>query len=79
MILKLHPVLKKLVVSEPFLIKRINEKLLTEFHYNVTSLNGMILCKEGMHQYDDIGNILLSFCDGCHSSWNKNKIPHLHL
>ena len=39
---------KKLIVSEPFLIKRINENLSSEFDYNVTSLNGMILCKEGI-------------------------------
>ena len=62
---------KKLVVSEPFLIKRINEKLSTEFHYNMTSLNGRILCKEGMHQYDNKDNTLLSFCHGCYSSVNK--------
>jgi len=45
----------------------------------MTALNGMILCKEGMHQYDNKGNTLLSFCHGCYSSLNKNKIPHFAL
>ena len=74
MILKLHPFVKKLVVSEPLLIRRINANLSTEFHYNMTSLNEMILCKEGIHQYEDNGNTILSFCHGCYSSLNKNKI-----
>ena len=70
---------KKLVVSEPFLTKRINEHPSSEFHYNVTSLNGMILCKEGIHENKVNGNTTLSFCHDCYSSLKKNKMPCLAL
>jgi len=70
---------KKLFVSEPFLINRINENLSSDFHYSVASLNGIILCKEGIHEQNDNGHTILSFCHDCYSSLHQNKMPRLAL
>jgi len=76
--IEIPSICKKLVVSEPFLIRRINENLLSEFHYNVTSLNGMILCK-GINEHKFNGTTIFSFCNDCYSSLCKNKMPHFAL
>src|SRR5467141_34963 len=73
--LKFHPFVKKILVSEPFLIRCFNDNFSSEFHYNVPSLDGMILCKDGIHDQKDNGHTILSFCHDCYSSLHKNRMP----
>ena len=69
---------KKLLISDPFLVHRIKANLLPEFNYNMASLNGMILCKEGILDQKVNDMTALSFCHDCYSSLHKNKCHFLH-
>ena len=70
--------LKKLTVTDPYLLQRLNTNLENDIHYDFSSLNGLILCKNGMRIQNDKNTIELNFCEDCHSALSRNKCLGLH-
>ena len=72
-------IIKRLSSSDPYLSHKMATNFKNEFGYDCDSLSGFILCKNGITIEQDKNLISLTFCDECHSTLSKNKLPRLAL